>query len=246
MNSSHGQCSIEESISLVNCWPCYVFLHLPKHEVIGVRDCCHTCLSYEIICFLLDLDFFMISPCCHNLSQAVSSQRIKHRYLIHLDPGQVIFFRFFRPSQPLFSMPQAAAAPHAALPESQRSDSVDPLAAPVDTDSQMKVSQASQDAWMMRGGMNERFLIGLIDVDCLKYDRLSCRFIININQQCWIFQGFIWERIFELINEIEHEPFILGAGWSDPHLFLATLGFAHKGALFAIIECQILDGKRIS
>lgn len=49
-------------------------------------------------------------------------------------------------------MTEAAAAPHAALPESQRSDSVDPLAAPVDTDSQggqgrgqgMKVSQASQ------------------------------------------------------------------------------------------------------
>ena len=162
MKSSHGQCSLGENISLVNCWPCYVFLHLPKHEVIGVRDCCHTCLSYEITCFLLDCDFIMISSCCHNLSQVVSSQKIKSRYLIHLDPGQVIFFRFFRPSQPLFSMPQAAAAPHAALPESQRSDSVDPLAAPVDTDSQggpgrgqgMKVSQASQDAWMMQRNLS--------------------------------------------------------------------------------------------
>jgi hypothetical protein len=59
-------------------------------------------------------------------------------------------------------MPQAAAAPHAALPESQRSDSVDPLAAPVDTDSQggqgrdqgMKVSQASQDACRMQRNLS--------------------------------------------------------------------------------------------
>ena len=39
--------------------------------------------------------------------------------------------------------------------------------------------------------MNDRFLIGLIDVDCMKYDRLSCRYIININQQRWILKGFI-------------------------------------------------------
>ena len=106
MNSSHGQRSLGENVSLVNCWPCYVFLHLPKHEVIGVRDCCHTCLSYEITCFLLDCDFIMISSCCHNLSQVVSSQKIKSRYLIHLDPGQVIFSDFSGHPSPFSPCPR--------------------------------------------------------------------------------------------------------------------------------------------